>query len=83
MDSDLLGKDDVIGEAELSLLPVFKSGTMEQWVTVGAADQWGRMTEAGEIKLIFDFFGPPGLAYPMLQSGVDTYVTVLSAHTLN
>jgi hypothetical protein len=35
-------------------------------------DKWGHMTEAGEIKLIFDFVAPLDIFYPQLQTGVDT-----------
>ena len=33
-DSDTLGKDDLIGKTEISLLPIFKNGVVDNWVPI-------------------------------------------------
>ena len=72
-DEDMLTSDDLIGAAKVSLLPVFKNGYSDNWITIGAKDKWGSMQAAGELHLVFDFQGPPGLPYPQLVEGVDTF----------
>ena len=72
-DEDMLTADDLIGAAKVSMLPVFKNGYSDNWITIGAKDKWGSMQAAGELHLVFDFQGPPGLPYPQLVEGVDTF----------
>ena len=72
-DADMIGSDDVIGKAALSLLPVFKNGFADQWVPIGTRNKWGRAESCGEIHLEFDFKGPPGVAYPQLRPDIDTF----------
>ena len=35
-DEDMIGKDDLIGRAAVSLLPVFKKGFADQWIPIGS-----------------------------------------------
>ena len=34
---------------------------------------WGKVQNTGEIKLLFDFKGPPGVAYPQRQPDMDSF----------
>ena len=72
-DEDLIGNDDIIGKGQVSLLPVFKNGYCDNWITIGHKDKWGSMQMAGELHLIFDFQGPPGKPYPAQVEGIDTF----------
>ena len=42
-DHDLLSDDDLIGKTTVSLLPVFKKGLIDTWVTVKAKNDWGQV----------------------------------------
>jgi len=72
-DEDKIGSDDLIGGASFSLLEVFKKGTLDTWVAIKTVGSWGKVSKTGEIHLIFDFKGPPGVAYPQLQPDMDTF----------
>jgi len=72
-DEDTLGSDDMIGKASFSLLPVFRKGIVDTWVTLRNKDKWGRVTKCGEIHLELDYKAPPGVGYPLLQPDMDTF----------
>ena len=72
-DEDMIGSDDLIGRAAVSLLPVFKNGFADQWVPIGARDKWGKRIAAGELHLEFDFVAPPGIAYPQRRDDIDSF----------
>ena len=69
----MIGSDDLIGRAAVSLLPVFKNGYADQWVPIGARDKWGKRIAAGELHLEFDFVAPPGIAYPQRRDDIDSF----------
>eukprot|EP00935_MAST-01C_sp_MAST-1C-sp1_P002790 g2790.t1 len=72
-DKDALSKDDLIGKSEVSLLPIFKKGFVDEWVPIHAKSKWGGNESAGELHLIFEFVGPPGVAYPQHQPTMDSF----------
>jgi Ca2+-dependent lipid-binding protein len=72
-DKDALSKDDLIGKTEMSLLPIFKKGFVDDWVPIHAKSKWGGNESAGELHLIFEFVGPPGVAYPQHQPTMDSF----------
>jgi len=72
-DADALGKDDLIGKTEVSLLPIFKHGLVDNWIPIHAKSKWGGNEAAGELHLIFEFAGPPGVAYPQHQPTMDSF----------
>ena len=55
------------------MLPAYKKGFAEKWVTLGRKDKWGKQVPAGEIECIFDFKGVPGVAYPQRRDDVDSF----------
>lgn len=73
MDKDTMDKDDVIGEVTLSLLPFIKKGHVDQWIPITTTSKWGMKEQTGELHLVMDFWGPPGVYYPQHQEGVDTF----------
>lgn len=72
-DHDVIGSDDLIGQCQFSLLPVFKKGIVEAWVTIKAQSSYGDAKDAGQVKFRFEFTGPPGVAFPQHQPNVDTF----------
>ncbi|GBG31815.1 Calmodulin-1 [Hondaea fermentalgiana] len=72
-DEDTIGSDDLIGKASFSLLPLFRKGVLDTWVTLRNKDTWGRVTKCGEVHLHLEFIAPPGVAYPLLQPDMDTF----------
>ena len=73
MDEDMIGSDDVIGRAAVSLLPVYKNGFADQWIPLGIKDKWGKRIGAGELHVEFDFVGVPGIAYPQRRPEIDSF----------
>lgn len=72
-DKDLLGTDDLIGATTMSLLPVFKHGIRDGWITLKRRTTWGKVEERGEIRLAIDFTAPPRIAYPQRQPDLDAF----------
>jgi len=72
-DEDTIGSDDMVGKASFSLLPVFKKGVIDTWVTLRNKDNWGRVTKCGEVHLKLDFKGPVGVGYPLLQPDIQSF----------
>ncbi|CAM9794213.1 unnamed protein product [Chrysoparadoxa australica] len=62
-----------IGSTTFSLLPVFKRGRADGWIQLNHQGNWGAPKAAGEINVLFEFVGPPGLAFPQHQPGVDAF----------
>ena len=61
MDEDL-GTDDLIGKTKVNLLPYFRHGHIDEWIKIfDNAKDWGDRDDMGEIRLIIDFAGPPGV----------------------
>lgn len=72
-DEDQISADDLIGKASFSLLPLFRKGVIDTWVTLRNKDTWGRVTKCGEVHLHMEFIAQPGVAYPLLQPDMDTF----------
>lgn len=72
-DADLIGKDDVIGAVTTSLLPVFKKGFRDHWFPLKRRTTWGALESRGEVRLVIEFDGPPGLAFPQRQPDMDRF----------
>jgi len=72
-DHDLLGDDSLMGKCSVSLLPVFKKGEVDTWVTIKSASDFGAAAPAGDVHLVFTFDGPKGIRYPQNQPGVDSF----------
>lgn len=72
-DHDAIGSDDLIGKCKLSLLPVYKRGLIDTWVTIKEETEWGKPKPAGDIHLIFEFEAPPGIRYPQHVPGIDSF----------
>jgi Ca2+-binding EF-hand superfamily protein len=71
-DHDLLADDALIGKCTVSLLPVFKKGEIDTWVTL-RSNQEGASSASGDIHLVFTFDGPYGIKYPQNQPGIDSF----------
>ena len=65
--------DELVGKAQISLLPVFKKGRVDTWITLKHKNQYNVLKDAGEIHVIFSFSGELGVAFPQHQAGVDSY----------
>jgi Ca2+-dependent lipid-binding protein len=71
-DHDLLADDSLIGKCTVSLLPVFKKGEIDTWVTL-RSNQEGSSSAAGDIHVVFSFEAPYGIKYPQNQPGIDSF----------
>eukprot|EP00590_Aulacoseira_subarctica_P007769 CAMPEP_0172421870 /NCGR_PEP_ID=MMETSP1064-20121228/8099_1 /TAXON_ID=202472 /ORGANISM="Aulacoseira subarctica , Strain CCAP 1002/5" /LENGTH=781 /DNA_ID=CAMNT_0013162483 /DNA_START=135 /DNA_END=2476 /DNA_ORIENTATION=- len=65
--------EDLLGEAELSLLPVYKTGIIDTWVELKYKNEFGTTVNAGKIHLFLDFTGEHGTAFPQRQSTIASY----------
>lgn len=72
-DQDLTGNDVLLGSAQVSLLPTFKSGLQNFWVTLKTKKEGGGIRESGDVNLILSFKGPPNVAFPQHRPGVDAF----------
>lgn len=86
---NIAGSDVQLGLAEISLLPVFKKGEVDTWVTLrqrkanggtvekGAANVIGILFKSyyllGDLNIFLRFIGPPGIAYPQHRPEVDAF----------
>ncbi len=73
-DHDVLAStDELVGKAQISLLPVFKKGHVDTWITLKHKNQYNVLKDAGEVHVILDFKGGHGVAFPQHQPAVDSY----------
>lgn len=72
-DQDITGNDVLLGSAQVSLLPTFKSGLQNFWVTLKTKKEGGGIRESGDVNLILSFKSPPNVAYPQHRPGVDAF----------
>ena len=73
-DHDVLAStDELVGKANISLLPVFKKGHVDTWITLKHKNQYNVLKDAGEIHVVFDFKGEHGVSFPQHQPNVDAY----------
>ena len=67
------GKDILLGIAQISLLNVFRSGNMENWISLKQKKANGGIKEIGDIFVKFGFSGPVGIAYPQFRPEIDSF----------
>lgn len=67
------GADVLLGYGQLSLLPMFKKGEINTWVTLKQKKSNGGIIEKGDINIVFKFSGPTGLAFPQNRAEVDSF----------
>ncbi|CAM9149349.1 unnamed protein product, partial [Ectocarpus fasciculatus] len=72
-DQDITGNDVLLGSAQVSLLPTYKSGLQNFWVTLKTKKEGGGIRESGDVNLILSFIGPPNVSYPQHRAGVDAF----------
>lgn len=72
-DEDSVGDDDLIGTASVSLLPIFRYGYIDDWLNLWFKGKFGSKEHAGQLHLEMSFEGPPGVAFPQHQAGMDRY----------
>ncbi|GMH78375.1 hypothetical protein TrST_g3556 [Triparma strigata] len=73
-DHDVLAStDELVGKANISLLPVFKKGYVDTWITLKHKNQYNVLKDAGEVHVVFDCTGDHGVAFPQHQPNVDAY----------
>ena len=72
-DFDVMTEDDLVGEVLVDLGGVFKLGVRDAAVPLKRPTMFGTLEDCGLLVVEVDFVGPPGLAYPMLQSTRPAY----------
>lgn len=75
-DEDSVGNDDLIGAATVSLLPIFRYGYVDNWFNLWVKGKFGNKDPAGQLHLEVSFEGPPGIAYPQHQVGMDRFTEI-------
>lgn len=70
---NIQGQDELIGTAQFSLLPVFKSGIQNVWVTLKQDKPTGGVRECGDININAKFTGPPAIAYPQYRPNMESF----------
>lgn len=73
INQSLTGTDVLLGNVTLSLLPTFRSGKTEQWLTLKQKKASGGIIEVGAIFVTAEFQGPTGVAYPQISPEVDSF----------
>lgn len=68
-----LGKDTVLGFAQISLLSVFRSGFTEYWLSLKQKKANGGIKQVGDVFIRMAFAGPVGIAYPQLRPDLDSF----------
>jgi Ca2+-binding EF-hand superfamily protein len=68
-----LGKDIPLGMATISLLNVFRSGSMENWISLKQKKANGGIKEIGDVFVRMTFTGPVAIAYPQFRPEVDSF----------
>ena len=70
---NISGQDVLLGYTQISLLPIFRNGKSEFWVTLKQQKLSGGIIEMGAVHLVIMFSALPGIKYPQLRPGVDTF----------
>lgn len=69
----MIGKDILLGYAEISLLQVFRNGRTEFWTSLKQRRANGGIKEIGDLFLRLNFVGPVGIGYPQFRPDVDSF----------
>ena len=79
---------EIIGMADVSLLPLFKTGRIKTDLNLTLVTELGETVDGGQLHLSLSFNAPDGHAYPKDQATMSSYVTqqndtstVLEQHT--
>ncbi|KAL7686463.1 putative EF-hand domain, phosphatidylinositol-4, 5-bisphosphate phosphodiesterase gamma [Plasmopara halstedii] len=72
-DEDIVGADELIGSASLSLLPIFRYGYVDDWLKLWVKGRFGDRDFAGHLRLEMRFKGPAGVAFPQHQANMDSF----------
>lgn len=67
------GTDILLGEAEFSLLTVFRNGQVTNWVQLKQKSPNGGTSEIGNVYIDLKFNSLPGIAYPQYRNDVDKF----------
>lgn len=67
------GKDVPLGAAQVSLLNVFRSGSMENWISLKQKKANGGVKEVGDVFIRLGFSGPVAIAYPQFRPEIDSF----------
>lgn len=67
------GSDTLIGNCQVSLLPVFKTGSLSSWFTLKTKTDGKFMKEAGDVYLSLSFDGPTMVGFPQHRPGIATF----------
>lgn len=67
------GKDVPLGAAQISLLNVFRSGSMENWISLKQKKANGGIKEVGDVFVRLGFSGPVAIAYPQFRPEIDSF----------
>jgi len=70
---NMQGNDVLLGYTQISLLPIFRNGRSEFWVTLKQQKVTGGIVEVGAVHLSFTFKATPGVAFPRHRPDVDTF----------
>lgn len=69
----MAGKDVLLGSVPVSLLNVFRSGNMENWISLKQKKANGGIKEVGDVFIRLGFSGPVAIAYPQFRPEVDSF----------
>lgn len=70
---NMQGNDVLLGYTQISLLPIFRNGRSEFWVTLKQQKITGGVIEVGAVHLSFTFKATPGVAFPRHRTDVDVF----------
>ena len=72
-DQDISGTDILLGITQISLLPVFKAGASNIWLTLRLRRDGVGVKETGDVNFGLTFSGPPNIAYPQYRQDIDSF----------
>ncbi len=73
LNQNIHGKDVALGGTQLSLLNVFRNGSMEFWTSLKQKKANGGIKEVGAIFVRLTFTGPIGVSFPQFRPEVDSF----------
>eukprot|EP01029_Cantina_marsupialis_P009497 TRINITY_DN2208_c0_g2_i1.p1 TRINITY_DN2208_c0_g2~~TRINITY_DN2208_c0_g2_i1.p1 ORF type:complete len:1456 (+),score=535.39 TRINITY_DN2208_c0_g2_i1:111-4478(+) len=73
LDFDPLSDHKLIAKTTLSIMEAFKFGRIKDWFQMEAPPRFPSDTNAGEIQIMCEFEGPPGVGYPQRQPNFDRF----------
>jgi hypothetical protein len=70
---NIQGADVLLGVAQVSLLPAFRTGESTSWTCIKVKNAAGTLVEEGEIQLRISFDGPVAVAFPQLRPDISSF----------